>query len=278
MSKHKQSKTNTKFDVKTNNNSVDLKNILSNFFSLFSFLKYIDPFYYFDLIILPILQKIFGKNQTIEFIANLIYALICALLFYTLLIFLFNSSSPLVIVYSASMHPTLYRGDVIGLTNNNSNAYFGEVVTLNKSINQIFAKDYVTGQYNSSSQLEKLVFDKNIAITPNTNGQIVVYNSYPYGIPIIHRSIAQIVALDGNFLITKGDNIETNKQFDQDCVLDNQGKIHNCLTVYAINKKDIVGSSFFKIPLIGCIKLWIFDDLPALITTSKLPSDFGPYC
>ena len=77
-------------------------------------LKWLDPFTYVDLYLMP---KINPKND--ELTSNIVYV-ICAFVFaYILynfvLALLLGTSTPLVIVYSGSMEPNLYRGDVVVL-------------------------------------------------------------------------------------------------------------------------------------------------------------------
>ena len=85
---------------------------------------------------MPQVKKI-TKNEFVELLVNLVFAAIFAYAFYSLLALLFGVATPLVIVYSASMEPNLYRGDIIGLTKSVNSMDFGEEIILDKSIKNI---------------------------------------------------------------------------------------------------------------------------------------------
>jgi signal peptidase I len=242
-------------------------------------LKWLDPFTYVDLYVMPKIKKR-TESSIIEMLVNLLFAALFAIIVYLLLGFAFGSASPLVIVFSESMEPELYRGDVIALTSPKEGMNFGEKVFLERNIEEVPIENYVTPEYNNGV-LEKIVFENGEEIIPNEEGSIIVYNSYPFNIPVIHRTIVEINAKDGTFFLTKGDNDLTNPTFDQDC-----GKIDllrktvekQCISFYAIPKKDIQGVAFANIPKVGCIKLWLFDDLFSLLTRGKLPENFKGIC
>jgi signal peptidase I len=117
---------------------------------------------------------------------------------------LFGVASPLVIVYSASMEPNLYRGDIIGLTKQNNEMIFGEEVILDKSIKNILVENYVTPKF-VDGNYSSLVFFNGQEVNYSVNSRIVVYNSFPTNIPIIHRAIVKIKAKDGEFIGTIGE-------------------------------------------------------------------------
>jgi len=166
----------------------------------------------------------------------------------------------------------------LGAVNNEMD--FGKEINLEYSLKDTPTYLFATPVY-QNGQIEKIVFNDGQEIIPNQDGQVIVYNSFPQKLPIIHRTIARINAIDGAFLLTKGDNAETNPTFDQDC-----GKIDflrqtvekPCVSFYAIPIEEVQGVSFARVPLIGCVKLWLFDDLFSLITTGKLPRDFKGIC
>jgi signal peptidase I len=243
---------------------------------------------------MPIVKKSTNNSSTAEFLVNILFAFLFAFIAYSILGFLFASSSPLVIVYSASMEPTFFRGDVMALGKVNSNDYLGPEIILPSSINvkNTPSINYATPIYSDSStlKLEKIIFscDNNCIkeLIPNQMGEVVVYsafnpNSPINGIPIIHRSIAKLVSNDGNFILTKGDNSLTNPTFDEDCgIIKPEFNIPQkpCITFYAIPVEELQGKAFFKIPLVGCFKLWLVDDLSSLIFSGRLPSDFRGIC
>lgn len=251
----------------------------NNFFkSLKNKLKFLDPFTYVDLFVMPQVKK-YTDSQIIETIVNIFFAAIFALIIYFALSFIFQTSTPLVIVYSASMEPNLFRGDVIGLRGASENDYFGPTVIVNDNIKQKPINEFLVPVYENGA-IKKIIFNEK-EISVDTDGSIIVFNSFPANLPIIHRSIVKIVANDGNFVLTKGDNVFTNQTFDQDCgeidVLREMSQ-KNCVTFYPIKISEIEGLAFFRIPILGCIKLWLVDDLLHLIFTGRLPPDFSGIC
>ncbi len=248
-----------------------------------SFLKWFDPFTYVDLWVMPKVKKI-TTNEYVEMFVNIFFALLFAWAIYTLLGLIFQTQTPLVIVYSASMENTFARGDVMALSKATEADDFGEVIFLNRSIKNVPSSQFVSPVF-ENSKLKELIFKESdsssITVTPNTQGNVVVYSAYPSGLPIIHRAIVKIVANDGNFILTKGDNSFTNPTFDQDC-----GKINDafnvsdkpCITFYPVSISELHGRTFFAIPKVGCVKLWLVDDLISLITVGSLPRDFKGIC
>jgi len=245
----------------------------------FAFLSWLDPFTYVDNYVMPHVKKK-TDSKIVEGIINIFFAAIFAFIVYSLLGVLFGTASPLVIVYSASMESVYYRGDVIALGSANQNTFFGPEINLNKQIAKAPVDTYAQLQYNENA-LEKIVFDNGEEIIMAQKGSVIVYNSYPVGLPIIHRTVAKINALDGTFVLTKGDNQSTNPTIDQDC-----GRIDSirlstekpCITFYAIPIEQIQGVAFAQIPKVGCVKLWLVDDLFSLITRGQLPNDFKGIC
>jgi signal peptidase I len=259
---------------------------MKNFFekiknSPLSKLKWLDPFTYVDVFVMPRVKK-FSDNEWLENGVNLFFALIFAILIYAGLGLLFGTNSPLVIIYSESMEPVFYRGDVIGLTGFNETMDFGKEIILEQNIKNVPTKNFATPIYSNNS-LEKIIFSngQEFVYDELENSSIVVYPSYPTNLPIIHRSIVLINAHDGKFVLTKGDNKKTNPTFDQDCGNIDPVRFRtekNCVTFYAIPLEQIQGVKFFRIPVVGCIKLWAFDNLGSLITTGKLPKDYKGIC
>ena len=103
--------------------SINLNNALA-FLTFMSFrdqwrsfrekLKWLDPFTYVDLWVMPKINP--NKNKAVEWIVYIVFAFIFALALYTILGLLLQTRSPMVIVLSGSMEPTMYRGDVVVLT------------------------------------------------------------------------------------------------------------------------------------------------------------------
>jgi len=246
----------------------------------FSFLKWLDPFTYVDLYVMPQIKKK-TDSKIVEGIVNIFFAAVFALIVYMLLGVLFGTASPLVIVYSASMEQDYYRGDVIALGSVNENTFFGPEINLGSKIKNVPVESYLSTEYSENGTLKKIVFENGEEIIPDEKGSIIVYSAYPSGLPIIHRTIAQINTLEGAFVLTKGDNQSTNPTFDQDC-----GKVDEirlatqkpCITLFAIPIEDIQGVAFAQVPKVGCVKLWLVDDLLSLILNGRLPQDFKGIC
>ena len=262
-----------------------------------SFLKWIDPFTYVDLFVMPQVKKI-TDSSTVEFLVNVFFALFFAWFIYTALGILFGSATPLVIVYSASMEDTFFRGDVMALGKVNENDYFGPEIIVDENVSRKPVSEFLSQNYDSEGRLVSFVYEGK-EIPYLKNGSIVVYSAYNprasfHGAPIIHRSILKIVANDGNFILTKGDNDQkkvfsdsanswgySNPTFDEDCGnVSNEFEISSkeCITLYPIPVNQLQGKTFFMIPKVGCAKLWLVDDLFSLITQGKLPRDFRGIC
>lgn len=242
-----------------------------------SFLKWLDPFTYVDLFVMPRVKKI-TDSGAVELLVNVFFALLFAFIIYSALGLIFGTSSPLVIVYSGSMESAFFRGDVMAISKANSADFFGPEVFIDRNISGVAVYDYVSPKY-SQAQLVSLVFkDTNTEVPYEKTGSVVVYNSYPSNLPIIHRAIVKINASDGVFILTKGDNALTNNTFDQDCGAFSSAPLRQCITYYAVNVNQLAGKSFFIIPKAGCIKLWLFDDFSSLIGTGSLPRDFKGIC
>ncbi len=245
--------------------------------SFLSKLKWLDPFYYVDLLIMPKVNELTNNNSIVEFLVNIFFAGVFAFAIYFLLGLLFQTSTPMVIVFSASMEPTFFRGDVMALK---SYPGFDSVpeINIDRSLSNTPLSEFAKLNY-SDLGVDSISFDGNKIVKIQKEGEVIVYPSYPYGLPIIHRAVVQLNAKDGIFFITKGDNTKTNKTVDQDCgrvMIQKSEK--PCITFYPVPAEQIQGVSFAKIPLVGCVKLWLFDDLSSLITTGKLPKDFSGIC
>ncbi|MFA6268978.1 MAG: hypothetical protein WCW13_06820 [archaeon] len=288
MAKFKNKSHFNKKSPSKSSSSSKVNNLISKLSQYFSFLKWFDPFTYVDMFVMPQVKKI-NNSEVLEFIVNVLFALIFAWAIYTILGILFNNSTPLVIVYSASMENTFFRGDVMGLTKAVDADNFGEVVFLNRNIKSVPTIEFVSPIY-SETKLSGFLFKNSISSTNEVSltksGSVIVYpafnpSSSDNGKPIIHRAVVKLVALDGNFVLTKGDNSITNSTFDQDCGVINQNFSFSekpCITLYATPVSEVAGKAFFRIPLVGCVKLWLIDDFLSVITTGKLPRDFKGIC
>ena len=256
--------------------------LLSKIQAKLSFLKWLDPFTYVDLFVMPRVKRI-TDSGSVEFIVNVFFALLFAWIIYFLLGVIFQTTTPLVIVYSASMESTFFRGDVMALNKANDFDNYGGLIVLDRNIGNVAVNDFATVNYDGRLLKSITFFDSSgqKEFFPSQVGSIVVYSAYPSGLPIIHRALVKIVARDGNFVLTKGDNSVTNPTFDEDCGSISIGLERpqkNCITLYPIPVNSLQGKVFFGIPKVGCVKLWLIDDLASIIFTGNLPSDFKNFC
>ncbi|MBN2127524.1 MAG: hypothetical protein JW703_03990 [Candidatus Diapherotrites archaeon] len=229
-------------------------------------LKWLDPFTYVDEFLLPVINP--NKNELITNIVYLISAFVFAFLAYTLLGFLFNSPSPIVVIVSGSMEPALHRGDVMFVFGASPEQINAPLIELNKSsLKGIayteIAKTKIDSVSFESKQIE--FFDGQVLDIEKT-GDIIVYNSVYKQKPIIHRVIAKLKVDDGYYYLTKGDNDKTNFFLDEEC-----GKITNgipsmdCIELFPVQPAQLNGKAVFSIPLIGYVKLLLVDDLLLLL-------------
>lgn len=256
-----------------------------------SALKWIDPFTYVDLYLMPKLNP-----EKSELKANIIYiltAFFSAWLIYTLLGLLLGTPNPLVIVVSGSMEPVYYRGDVILITGVNSATLKAQTINLKEDIKgkplteyanpiceltktkQRFSCSKILGlqtRINKLSEVDTvaLVFNENNKEIPiKKDGDIVVYFSNVTGQPIIHRAITKIVSNNQTYVLTKGDSV--NNPFLDQYFLPEIGL--NGFSRTAIPVSELKGKAVFKIPLIGYVKLLLFDDIPAFISKTVFGSE-----
>lgn len=239
-------------------------------------LKWLDPFTYVDLYLMPKLNP--SGNKITEWIVYIASAFVFALIFYSAAGFLLGTTTPLVVVVSGSMEPNLYRGDVILLQGVSGEQLKAPEIQLNyptlKGIPvNSFAESFCSGSLSQDLiacdsykqayiqgkagledfRVEKIFFDEKNILGVKKEGDIVVYNS-DRGIPVIHRAIAKLKAQDGFYILTKGDSVK-NPLIDQD----------TSLSLYPVQVKELQGKSIFRIPLIGYVKLILFDDLSVLL-------------
>ena len=143
---------------------------------------------------------------------------------------IFGLWTPMVAVESGSMQPHMYRGDIIFV----------------KSIDRVNIITNEEGKKSGYTSFEN-------------NGDVILYR--PYGqqgvTPIIHRAMYRVKAGEPMWeggppatysgYITKGDNVVTNKYFDQ------EGQIS-----YDTPVKDewIIGIAKYRIPYLGYIRLF----------------------
>jgi hypothetical protein len=114
-------------------------------------------------------------------------------------------------------------------------------------------------------------------VTLSKENDVVVYFSKYSGKEIIHRVVVKLKAGDGIYLLTKGDSMKFNPWIDQDCeeVKSRDGMVlrreNSCISLYPVKADSIKGKAVLKIPLIGYIKLLVFDDLRNLLFGCPYP-------
>lgn len=318
-----------------------------------NFISRLDPFYYVDSYVMPRVNP--NNKESVSWVVNIFFAFIFAGLIYLFLGILFGVASPLVIVFSESMEPVLYRGDVVFLSVSSFDNVSAPEIIISEPISSSLLPDYAiidlesdSISFPSSSNPTKSYSYSVDAVKDNS---IITYQSF-FGIPVIHRAILKIRAPDGLFVLSKGDNNPIPDNFVGEIFFDNRNNISisssqlpilvsvsdlpqlsrsdivpssvsisdsssdssfydsqavclcnrepntydysfpeqyfssQCslcssnlpITYFPISVSDLQGSSFGKLPFIGCVKLWLFDDLISLLATGKLPSNFKGFC
>jgi signal peptidase I len=233
-----------------------------------SFLEKLDPFTYVDDYIIPKINP--KNNEIVNWVVYIVFSFVFAYLLYSFFGFVLQTPSPLVIVVSGSMLPTMSRGDVVILQGVDGAHLDSPEVVL----------DGVDVGSTSLSKLASFVPDGSGGwnITFNETGQmvnvpkkgssnIVVYNSTFKNLEIIHRAVVKIRSNGNYFVLTKGDN---NPNLDQDCgnvdelLLpgSSSGQIvtsKSCPSPYPIPLSFVRGKALAWVPYLGYIKLLLVD-------------------
>ncbi|MFH1256899.1 MAG: hypothetical protein V1494_06445 [Candidatus Diapherotrites archaeon] len=233
-------------------------------------LKWLDPFTYVDLFLMPKINP--KNNEVISWAVYLVSAFVFAFAIYSILGFILGTGSPMVIVVSGSMEPTMYRGDVIvlqGVAPEQINA--PEIDTGLPSLEKVPLS--TIAELDSIQRVILFKDGQSLAFQQIGTGDTVVYNSDIRAEPIIHRAIAKLLAKDGVYLLTKGDH---NTGVDEDCgtVSVNGSSVivsKQCINLYPVKADKIQGRAVLKIPLVGYVKLIFFDDLPTLLFGCRNP-------
>lgn len=201
----------------------------------------------------------FEKSESVKWSVYLLSAFLFAFVLYNfVLAFLLGSNAPLMIVYSGSMEPTLYRGDIV-LLSGSKNFSMGsaalDFAVAGKTLSDFAEVGYSINAFGRLRPSALKISGNEYGL--DFKGPIVVYYSPLLKRDIIHRGVLLLHASDGNFLITLGDN---NNRIDEDC--GKTGSAYNCITVNPVSAGSVKGVYLFHVPLIGYAKLLIFDDLP----------------
>jgi len=248
-----------------------------------SFLKWLDPFTYADIL----LERSGKKDKKIvSWSVYLLTAALSAFVLYNFFALLLGTRFPGVIVLSGSMEPLFYRGDIIIMQGFNVESLHGARIKFDGSIKGLplsnyattycsrndgteiktcskFKEDYRNGKVHLPDfSTTKIVFSNGKEVKITKNGDIVVYYGYVFNWltgthsfePIIHRVVAIIEANDGVFVLTKGDS-KFNSFIDQDAGI----------SPSAVPVSELEGRLVAIIPKLGYVKLLVMDDLPCVL-------------
>ncbi|MDO8427835.1 MAG: hypothetical protein Q7S92_01350 [Candidatus Diapherotrites archaeon] len=252
--------------------SNDLTNASGSFKNLKNLFKWLDPFTYIDVFVLPKINP--EKKSWISWTVYLISAFVFAFLLYSIIGFILQTSFPLVIVVSGSMEPVYFRGDLIVLQGTNPESLNAPLITLssqsihwtsycikkNEPEKEILCSQakqelLLTDLRTSDIVTTRLVFDGNQIIKIQSLGDVIVYFSDLQGNkPVIHRAVAKIKTADGMFVLTKGDSV-FNPLIDQE----------SGISFSPIPVSELKGKTLFRIPWLGYLKLILIDDLQVLL-------------
>ncbi|MBM3282177.1 MAG: hypothetical protein FJY86_02445 [Candidatus Diapherotrites archaeon] len=233
-----------------------------------SFLEKLDPFTYVDDYILPKINP--KNNEIINWVVYLVFSFVFAYTLYTAFGLILNTPSPLVIVVSGSMLPTLSRGDVVILQGVDGSSLRAPEIVLdgvdvrNTPLNKLatYSFDGKGGWNITFTQTNEI-----INVPKKGSSDIVVYNSAFKNLEIIHRAVVKIRSNGEYFVLTKGDN---NPNLDQDCgnvdelLLpgSSRGQIvtsKSCPSPYPVSLSDVRGKALVWVPFLGYIKLLLVD-------------------
>ncbi|MBN2067450.1 MAG: hypothetical protein JW744_03210 [Candidatus Diapherotrites archaeon] len=223
------------------------------------------------------------RKEGLDWAVYISFAFAFAWLLFTGTGLLLGTSSPMVIVLSGSMEPLYHRGDVIILQGASPENLAGpEAAVQRESLAQLPFSSFADPAY--SDQAEGIIEgislkDSGQVIGITRQGSIVVYWSELRQQPIIHRVVAKLHALDGWYILTKGDSVH-NPTIDQDCGAVDAMHIPEkpCIQLFPVRVEELQGKAILQVPFVGCFKLWLLDDLASLVSTGKLPADFAGLC
>lgn len=238
-----------------------------------SFWSKLDPFTYVDEYIIPTLNP--WNNELISWVIYILFSFIFAYALYAIFGFVLQTSSPLVIVVSGSMLPTMARGDVVllqGVTGPSLDA--PEVVLDGVDVGGLSLNQLVTMEpYPDGGWL--LTFKNNgqkVIVPQAGSSNIVVYTSTYKNLEIIHRAVVKIRADGQYFVLTKGDN---NPTLDQDCgdvtdVFVPGGGVQtittkSCPSPHPVPIAVVKGKALVWIPYVGYVKLILVDGFQSFL-------------
>lgn len=227
----------------------------------------LDPFTYVDEWVMPRVNP--WNNEILSWIIYIIFSFIFAYALYTAFGLILQTASPLVIVVSGSMLPTMARGDVVvlhGVTG--PDLHVPEVILDGVDVEHSSLGDLATITPTGLGDWD-ITFNngQTIHVPKKGTSDIVVYYSSHKNLEIIHRAVVKIKSDGKYFVLTKGDN---NPSLDQDCgdvsdIFFPQGSgvqtitDKSCPSPYPVSLSDVKGKALFWIPYVGFIKLLLVD-------------------
>ena len=213
-------------------------------------LEKLDPFYWFDRFWFRFVGEPSSTGEKIVYhAAEVFYAVIVAYAIYFVLGVILHTPKPAVIVASKSMEPTLWIGDIVLVYG--AQSIHAPTVEVNVPLYGRPLSDTPIRLVHEGYAIKGFEVDGTF-IPIERNGDIIVYYNDIYHVDIVHRAVLKIIAPDGVFFLTKGDNQQTNPTIDQDC------EFGPCIYLYPVPADQVYGRVFFRIPRIGIIKLWLF--------------------
>jgi len=181
---------------------------------------------------------------------ELAYALGFAIAAWFLLGFVLQTDSPINVVTSCSMLPTLQRGDLVFIKGGVEKAH--EVSASFADLSSISVHKGLCYLNSIPVACTDQAIISNNTVGESKNNDIIVFDPKPTGPGLlIHRVFAKINTERGAFYLTKGDN---NAVLDQE-----NGRFS------FVAEKDVKGRVVFTIPYVGYLKLFLFlqFDVPA---------------
>lgn len=233
-----------------------------------SFWSRLDPFTYVDEHAMPVLNP--WKNEFVSWAIYIVFSFIFAFALYSIFGFLLNTATPLVIVVSGSMLPTLSRGDVVLLQGAEGPSLdVPEVILDGVDVGNLSLEELAdfTPQGDGSWLLTFTDNGHSVIVPRKGDSDIVVYTSGHKNLEIIHRAVVKIRSGESYFVLTKGDN---NPSLDQDCgsvsriyVPGSPGEqiitSKSCPSPYPIPLSLVKGKALVWVPWLGYVKLLLVD-------------------
>ncbi|MEM4254819.1 MAG: hypothetical protein QXR53_00620 [Candidatus Norongarragalinales archaeon] len=174
---------------------------------------------------------------------ELAYALGFAVAAWFLLGFALQTDSPINVVTSCSMLPSLQRGDLVFIQGGSVKA--PEVQAPFEELRSVKVRKGVCYLNSVPLQCTDRVLVANETIDEGLDNDIIVFDPKPTGPGLlIHRAFAKIRTEQGVFFLTKGDN---NAVLDQE-----NGRFS------FVAEKDVKGRVVLAIPYVGYLKLFLF--------------------